>query len=195
MQKVSKIIQTQNFYLRPFATDDFEIFCAWVETSNAVDPKYFTNPKPVLDRFIRVYHDLGFTKFAVFFEETDEFVGYCGFELLHDPDGTRNALQEIAFTKKMKQFAGEKYKDNHGDLELGYRLHQKFWNKGYATELAKAICDFAFNKFPELTRIVAVTDPDNIASQRVLEKVGFKYLQNVETKEYGIERFYVLERL
>ena len=57
-------------------------------------------------------------------------------------------------------------------MALSFRLKPKIWLQGYATEAAKAAIEFAFNKlmFSELSALV---HPDNIASQRVVEKCGF----------------------
>jgi ribosomal-protein-alanine N-acetyltransferase len=56
-------------------------------------------------------------------------------------------------------------------IELGYRLHYKYWGTGIATELTKALVAYGTEKLG-LKEICAVTHPDNIASQRVLEKAG-----------------------
>ena len=58
-----------------------------------------------------------------------------------------------------------------GDIEIGYILKKSAWGKGYATEACKRLLRFAFEVSP-LEEIVAVTDPQNTASQRVLEKCG-----------------------
>ena len=126
---------------------------------------------------------LGMTNFAVFFKGTDDFVGSCGISLFHDPDHERNPLSPIN---------SEKYLNR--DIEIGYVLHKKYWGKGYATELAKACVNFAFNNNPDIKRIVAVTAPNNIASQRVLSKIGFKFVQEINSKEYGKEKFFVIKK-
>lgn len=59
------------------------------------------------------------------------------------------------------------------DVELGYELLPRAWGKGYATELARRLLQFAFEQ-TELRDVVAVIDPENAASQRVLEKVGMQ---------------------
>lgn len=59
------------------------------------------------------------------------------------------------------------------EVEIGYRLIQKAWGKGYATEAAIALRDYAFETL-KLDQIVAVTHPDNHASQHVLQKIGLK---------------------
>lgn len=57
-------------------------------------------------------------------------------------------------------------------VELGYRLHLKFWGKGLASEMAKALVDYGLNSL-QLKEIAAVIDPRNTASERVLLKTGF----------------------
>jgi ribosomal-protein-alanine N-acetyltransferase len=56
---------------------------------------------------------------------------------------------------------------------IGYCLNKLFWNKGYATETARALLDFGFSEL-NLHRIFATCDPANLASARVLEKIGMK---------------------
>ena len=59
------------------------------------------------------------------------------------------------------------------EIELAYRLAKPYWGKGYATEAATAWLAHGFDELG-LDRIVAVTHPDNVASQRVLEKAGMR---------------------
>lgn len=58
------------------------------------------------------------------------------------------------------------------DIELGYAFGAAFWGRGIATEAGRAVLDEAFGPLG-LTRVVAVTRPDNLASQHVLTKLGF----------------------
>lgn len=58
-----------------------------------------------------------------------------------------------------------------GEIEVGYLLKKSAWGRGYATETAQRLLRFAFEDTP-LEEVVAVTDPDNRASQRVLRKSG-----------------------
>ena len=59
-----------------------------------------------------------------------------------------------------------------GCVEIGYGLLPKYWGKGYATEAVIAAVEWALRQ-PGVMRIEAETEPDNTASQRVLEKSGF----------------------
>jgi RimJ/RimL family protein N-acetyltransferase len=56
---------------------------------------------------------------------------------------------------------------------IGFVLNRHFWGQGYATEAAKALVIFGFKKL-NLHRIFATCDPANIASARVLEKIGMQ---------------------
>jgi len=59
-------------------------------------------------------------------------------------------------------------------LEIGWRLVPEHHGKGYATEAAKAIIAFAVER-TGTTYLVAVADPDNIPSHRVMQRLGMTY--------------------
>jgi RimJ/RimL family protein N-acetyltransferase len=59
-------------------------------------------------------------------------------------------------------------------FEIGYRIKPSERNKGYTTEAARLLIDHLFTTKKEIERIESVTDVENVASQRVLEKNGFK---------------------
>jgi RimJ/RimL family protein N-acetyltransferase len=56
---------------------------------------------------------------------------------------------------------------------IGYGSARAYWGKGYVTEATRAVIDWAFQQ-PSVYRVYATTDVDNLASQRVLEKVGMQ---------------------
>lgn len=60
-----------------------------------------------------------------------------------------------------------------GEVEIGFRLKKKFWGQGYSTEVGKAVLKHGFETVG-LKRIVAITRPDNFASQAVIKKIGLK---------------------
>lgn len=78
-----------------------------------------------------------------------------------------------------------------GPPELGYWVAADYWGQGIATEAARAVLDQAFTDLgiPEVTATVA---DDNVASQRVLYKLGFRYLKTLDISRPT--RFYTLER-
>ena len=56
-------------------------------------------------------------------------------------------------------------------LEIGWRLAYPYWNRGYATEAARAAVEFGFRELV-LDEIVSFTVRDNVASRRVMQKLG-----------------------
>jgi len=56
---------------------------------------------------------------------------------------------------------------------IGYGAARAYWGKGYVTEATRAVIDWAFQQ-PSIFRVYATTDVENIASRRVLEKVGMQ---------------------
>jgi RimJ/RimL family protein N-acetyltransferase len=78
------------------------------------------------------------------------------------------------------------------EVELAYRFGKAHWGKGYATEAARAWTRRGLDEIG-LKAIVAVTHPENEASQRVLEKVGFLYegphlYEGVRMRQFRIRR-------
>ncbi len=64
--------------------------------------------------------------------------------------------------------------DGGSEIEVGYHLGRDWWGRGYATELARGGLDYGFGGLG-LGRIVGVTFPENVASQRVLLKAGLRH--------------------
>jgi RimJ/RimL family protein N-acetyltransferase len=77
------------------------------------------------------------------------------------------------------------------EIELACRLRQGAWGRGYATEGGRAWLDHAFGELG-LARVVGAAHPDNVASQRVLEKLGMRReggttVGDAEMLLYGID--------
>lgn len=69
---------------------------------------------------------------------------------------------------------GLSFLDKTLEIEVGYVLDKPYWNLGLATEVAQASLRYGF-EFLNLEKIVAVANPKNFASRRVMEKVGMRY--------------------
>lgn len=82
---------------------------------------------------------------ATIHKETGKFIGRCGL-LPWQIDGTL-------------------------EIEVAYLLDQEFRGRGLATEATKGILDYGFEKL-NLTRLICLIDPENIASQHVAERIG-----------------------
>jgi RimJ/RimL family protein N-acetyltransferase len=93
------------------------------------------------------------------------------------------------------QFIGrgglKKYQIDEGEvIGLAYAVLSAFWNKGFATEMAEASLHVGFEQLG-LGEIASWTLPNNLASQRVMEKVGFRYERDFEFAGLG-HQFYRL---
>lgn len=82
------------------------------------------------------------------------------------------------------------YSDAHGMFELGYNIMKKYWNKGLTSEAAEAITAFAAN-LPGVTCLFAVHAKENVASARVLEKLGFIYQNDSAYTSFDGENTYL----
>ncbi len=69
---------------------------------------------------------------------------------------------------------------NPAETEIYFGLSKEYWARGLATEAAKAMLHHGFTTI-RLDKIVAVVHPQNVASQKVLEKAGLRYLVKYET--------------
>ena len=65
-----------------------------------------------------------------------------------------------------------------GEIEIGYRLHPDYWNRGLITEAARAVRDHGFRD-RKLSRVVSLIHPENIPSRRVAEKNGMAIEQQI----------------
>ena len=78
------------------------------------------------------------------------------------------------------------------EYEFGYILKQEAWGKGYASELSIGQIEMLKKSFEDVL-IVATAHPENLASKRVLEKVGMKIVDaSVELSNRGLRDVYRL---
>jgi RimJ/RimL family protein N-acetyltransferase len=64
------------------------------------------------------------------------------------------------------------------EIEIGWMLEPSAWGQGYATEAARAIRDEAFDRL-RLETIIAMHHPDNLASMRIMEKLGMVFERDI----------------
>ncbi|HMB21196.1 MAG TPA: GNAT family N-acetyltransferase, partial [Anaerolineales bacterium] len=159
------VLETERLHLRQFSTEDAGFI---LELLN--EPSFIQN---IGDRGVRTLDDAiayltrvplasyaknGFGLYAVLLKETNEIIGMCG---LIKRDGL-------------------------DDVDIGYAFLPKFWSKGYAVESAAAVKAYAKDVIG-LKRLVAITDPDNEGSIRVLEKIGLRFEKMVRLSQDDIE--------
>ncbi len=100
-----------------------------------------------------------------------------------------------AYLKETGEFMGWyilKHLLETGEIEIGFRLKRKFWGQGYSTEVGKVLLTHGFETIG-LTRVIAITRPDNFASQAVIKKIGLREegtgtFYNIHCLYFGLDR-------
>lgn len=121
-------------------------------------------------------------------EESRTWLGVTGRNYLNRGYGMF-ALQDKE-SSDVAGFVGLVHPANQIDAEIKYAFYQKFWGRGLASEVVKATVSYGV-KAHGLTKIVATVAPENKASQRVLEKARFAFVEericDDETPEFYYE--------
>jgi len=69
------------------------------------------------------------------------------------------------------------------EVEVAYTIAWEYWGNGLGTEAARPILRYGFVNL-NLKRLICLIDPDNLASQRVAEKIGMTYEKSVDDGEF-----------
>jgi RimJ/RimL family protein N-acetyltransferase len=77
--------------------------------------------------------------------------------------------------------------DENNEIEIGYGLGKRYEHNGYMTEAVKGFCEFAL-KDKKIDTIIAETETENVSSQNVLKKNGFKKYKKRETTWWKLEK-------
>jgi RimJ/RimL family protein N-acetyltransferase len=154
----SKIIETERLFLRPSDDSDAAFFLALLNT-----PKWLKN---IGDRKVRTMEDaleyvdqrvkpqwakLGYGNYTVVRKSDDVKLGSCG---LYDREGVDG-------------------------IDIGFALFPEYEKQGYAYECTSALKERAINEFG-IKKLSAITIRENIASQKLLEKLGLRFVREIE---------------
>ncbi len=121
-------------------------------------------------------------------EETEPLLGvliYFTMPRLRDPINYPplfNTLWIAVDNHRRQIVASAKFKgapDETGTIEIGYGTYPVFQRRGYMTEMVQGMIGWAKTQ-PGIRRVIADTDTENVASQKVLEKCGFRMFDRVE---------------
>ncbi len=147
------ILETPRLYLRQFTETDAPL----VRQLNAEPGVLQYIPEPMLEteeQALKVIVDIilpqyknNLGRWAVHTKDNNEFIGWCGLKWIKEVD----------------------------EIDLGYRFKPSEWGKGYATEVAQHTLRYGLQNL-QLKKIMAHVHIDNIASQKVLEKIGMHYV-------------------
>lgn len=161
------ILETERCFLREMTLEDldglFELY-ADEETGLYTEKlRPYEEEKEYQRAYINhMYRYFGYGIWLVFSKETGELIGRAGLE----------------------------HREIHGEteLELGYLIGKKYQGKGYATEVCKAILDYA-KENTDFEHINCVIREENKASVHLAEKLGFKYVEKIAINGRNLYRF------
>ena len=111
--------------------------------------KTYKETEEFIERMQQQMADIGYCYFAVEKLNDGAFIGFIGLS---------DQVFESSFTPC---------------TDIGWRLAQDQWNKGYATEGAQRCLAYAFDKLG-ITKVHAITPAINLRSQRIMQKIGMK---------------------
>jgi [ribosomal protein S5]-alanine N-acetyltransferase len=123
--------------------------------------------KSFVEKCLDNYKNKGFGLFAVVDKIDRIVIGYCGFYF--------QLIEGVEM------------------VEIGYRLHPNYWNRGIATEVSKAVQEYGSNQLG-LEKMISIIEAENKASIRVAEKNGFKFEKEVLFKDKIPVRIYAIEK-
>ena len=165
------MIETERLILREYTWQDvgavYEIFS---------DPETMQHyPKPFdkeqtrnwIAWNLQNYEEYGFGLWAVILKETGELIGDCGLTL-QDIDGERLP-------------------------EIGYHIHKKYWRRGFGSEAARAVRDWAFGN-THYDRLYSYMKYTNVGSYAVAAAIGMKKVKEYPDGKNGISYAYAITR-
>jgi RimJ/RimL family protein N-acetyltransferase len=144
-------LNTPRLRLRPFAETDTDAIFALQSCPRVL--RYWDSP-PWKER-----------------AQAERFITVCG-QMDRDGVGARLAIELAADEVFIGWCSLSKWVPDYRSARLGYCLDDLFWGRGFATEGAGALLQWAFDTL-DLNRVQAETDTRNTASSRVLEKLRF----------------------
>lgn len=155
-------IETQRLILREILPTDLE---GMFELDSDKEVHKYLGNNPVIHKeqtiktidFIKqqyVAHGIG--RWAIIDKKTKDFIGWAGLKFVTD------------------------LTNNHVNYyDLGYRLIKRYWGQGIATEAATALLDYAFQELGT-DEVYAMADCENAGSNKILEKIGFIFMESFD---------------
>ena len=155
-------IETPRLLLRPFTLEDT---AAVFEFNSNPQVTQYVGMAPLetmeqartilTDVILKNYEDYGYGRYAVVHKADNKVIGFSGLKYLVE---------------------------HKGATDIGYRFLPEYWGKGIATESALPFMDYGFGELG-LDRIVGFAYPENVASVRILEKLGLTYIKTAPYEE------------
>lgn len=159
-------IETERLVLHPWKAADWTAF-----RPIATDPevmRYITGGVPWTDELIqafvarqmKLYEERGFCRWKLIEKNGGDLIGFCGVGIWRDAP----------------------------DLEIGWWLARPPWGRGLATEAAATALRDVFER-ANLLRVISVARPANIASTRIMQKLGLRFEREFESEGVSLVEY------
>lgn len=164
-------IETPRLILRELRPEDdqgmFELDSnPAVLTYLGTEPQTDIEQSRAVIRFVQSqYENYGIGRFAMVLKDTNEFMGWAGLKYVTEP-----------------------INDHINYYDIGYRLIERYWGKGYATEAAQASLHYGFQDL-KLDKICGITMSTNYASQAILQKIGLRHINDFTDRNMSLKWF------
>lgn len=165
------IMQTAHLILREYTMEDFDAL--YEILSDAENMQHYPKPYDAngtrrwLEWSMENYRKYGFGLWAIQLKETGEFIGDCGL-----------TIQNI---------------DGQQLPEIGYHIHKKHWRKGYGSEAARRVRDWAFEN-TEYDCLYSYMKYTNVGSYATAKAAGLEKIKEYPDDEDGILYVYAITR-
>ncbi|HEU4497584.1 MAG TPA: GNAT family N-acetyltransferase, partial [Flavobacterium sp.] len=123
-----------------------------------------------IDLVRKQYEDYGIGRFSTILKETGELAGWTG----------------------IKFVTGHVENGRTDFYDYGYRLNEKFWNRGIATEASAAWLDYGFSEM-KIGKMNAYTHSENGASNHILQKIGMQPIEDYKGEDGIMWKWWQME--
>src|SRR4030095_15288958 len=166
----SFVLETSRLLIRPLKTEDSTQYQALVnasvESSNNGPPEELFEWYRLSAPLQAMLYQPPYGDRALVLNPTDKLIGAAGFV---------PCLDFFSLIPELQISGSEKAKTP--EIGLFYAVHPNYQRKGYATEAAAALIDYAFQSL-QLKRVIATAKYQNLASQGVMRKLGMRICRN-----------------
>ncbi|GAA0077656.1 GNAT family N-acetyltransferase [Clostridium sp. CTA-5] len=157
-------IQTERLEIIPLTLNQLKL---WIEDIPALERELDCSYKaePMEGFFLEIVKN----QYEITLKDPNNYLWHSFFFLIRKYD------RVVVGSADFKDIPNE-----NGEVEIGYGLGKEFEHNGYMTEAAKAMCNWAL-KQNGVTNVIAETDLEGLASQKILERCGFENYKQGET--------------